>query len=68
MSAVFREVCRFSGGIKYGKHDGGYILLDDFHEGSIAYSFGISTDVTWDKEMASRGYDVFMYDHTIDKL
>ena len=48
-------------------YDGGYIMLDDL-PGGIAYSFGISTDVSWDKDMASRGYDVFMYDHTIDGL
>lgn len=50
------------------EHDGGYIMLDDFHAGDTAYSFGISNDVSWDKDMASRGYDVFMYDHTIDGL
>ncbi|MBQ7543398.1 MAG: FkbM family methyltransferase [Synergistaceae bacterium] len=50
------------------EHDGGYILLDDFAPGGTAYSFGISTDVSWDKDMAGRGYDVFMYDHTIDGL
>ena len=50
-------------------NDGGYIMPDDFgHDDKIAYSFGISTDVSWDKAMASRGYDVFMYDHTIDSL
>ena len=49
-------------------HDGGYIMLDDFKAGNIAYSFGISDDVSWDKDIASRGYDVFMYDHTIDGL
>ena len=48
-------------------YDGGYIMLDDL-PGGIAYSFGISGDVSWDKDMASRGYDVFMYDHTIDGL
>ena len=50
------------------EHDGGYIMLDDFNDGGIAYSFGISNDVSWDKDMASHGYDVFMYDHTIDGL
>ena len=50
------------------EHDGGYILLDDFHAGDIAYSFGICNDVSWDKDMASRGCDIFMYDHTIDGL
>ena len=55
--------------IRTGKHnDGGYIMLDDFHVGDTAYSFGICDDVSWDKDMASRGYDVFMYDHTIDRL
>ncbi len=49
-------------------YDGGYIMLNDFHDGGIAYSFGISDDVSWDKDMVSRGYDVFMYDHTIDGL
>ena len=50
-------------------NDGGYIMLDDFaHDDKIAYSFGICDDVSWDKDTASRGYDVFMYDHTIDGL
>ncbi len=49
-------------------NDGGYIMLDDFHDGGIAYSFGIDHDVSWDMDMASRGYDIFMYDHTIDGL
>ena len=56
--------------IRLGRNnDGGYIMLDDFSsDDKIAYSFGISRDVSWDKAMASRGYDVFMYDHTIDSL
>ena len=55
--------------IRIGRdYDGGYIMLDDFEPGGIAYSFGISGNVSWDKDMASRGYDVFMYDHTIDGL
>ena len=55
--------------VRTGKHnDGGYIMLDDFHAENIAYSFGICDDVSWDKDMASRGYDFFMYDHTIDRL
>lgn len=51
------------------KHDGGYIMLDDFKaRNGIAYSFGINHDVSWDDDLADRGYDVFMYDHTIKKL
>ena len=49
------------------KNDGGYIMLDDL-PGGIAYSFGIAQNVEWDRDMAERGYDVFMYDHTIDGL
>lgn len=48
--------------------DGGYLLLNDFKLNGIAYSFGISTDVTWDNDMANCGYQIFMYDMTIDDL
>jgi len=50
--------------------DGGYVMLDDFsgHNITAAYSFGINDDVSWDEEMAKSGIDVYMYDHTIDKL
>lgn len=48
-------------------NDGGYIMLDDL-PGGIAYSFGIARDVSWEKDIASRGYDVFMHDHTIYEL
>lgn len=51
------------------KNDGGYLMLNDFADNDgTAYSFGICDDVSWDKNMASRGYDVFMYDHTVEKL
>lgn len=50
------------------KSDGGYIMLNDFTSGSCAYSFGINNDVSWDNEMAERGYNIYMYDHTIDHL
>ncbi|WP_051635393.1 FkbM family methyltransferase [Selenomonas sp. ND2010] len=49
------------------EYDGGYLMLDDFH-GKVAYSFGINTDVSWDEDIANRGYDVYMYDHTINAL
>lgn len=50
-------------------NDGGYIMLDAFPKGGgIAYSFGISNDVSWDYDMVKRGYEVFMYDMTIDAL
>ena len=48
------------------KNDGGYVLLDNFSDGSVksAYSFGISNDVSWDEDIANLGIDVFMFDHT----
>lgn len=48
--------------------DGVYVILDDFKDIKIAYSFGISTNIQFDKALADRGIDVFMYDHTIEKL
>lgn len=49
-------------------NDGGYVMLDDFKGKNIAYSFGIGNNVAWDLEMVQRGFDVYMYDHTIDDL
>lgn len=49
-------------------HDGGYILVDDFGKCEAAYSIGIFNDVSWDLEIAKKGIDVFMYDHTIQGL
>ncbi len=55
--------------VRVGKdNDGGYLMLDHFGDGKVAYSFGISRDVSWDRDMAARGYDVLMYDHTINGL
>ena len=50
------------------KRDGCYVLLDDFKDIKIAYSFGISKMIQFDKDLADRGIDVFMYDHTINSL
>lgn len=44
--------------------DGGYILLNDFENIyfiSIAYSFGIRNNVSFDFELAEKNIDVFMY-------
>ena len=61
-------------GAKYTRvgqqYDGGYIMLDDVSSRKIdaAYSFGISSDVSWDEEIAGLGIEIYMYDHTIEKL
>ena len=55
-----------------GKADGGYTMArrkdNSLSDGKIAYSLGICQDVSWDKEMAEMGYEIFQYDHTIKKL
>ncbi|MGE0501540.1 MAG: FkbM family methyltransferase [Rhizobiaceae bacterium] len=51
-----------------GAGDGGYVMLQEGLKGRVAYSLGINDDVAWDRDMAARGYDVFMYDHTITGL
>jgi hypothetical protein len=48
--------------------DGGYIFLNDLKNIKIAYSFGIGSKISFDKELADKNIDIFMYDHTIDKL
>ena len=50
------------------KTDGCYVLLDDFENIKIAYSFGISNKIQFDDALAKRGIDVYMYDHTIKSL
>lgn len=48
--------------------DGCYILLDDFKNIKIAYSFGIRANIQFDKELAEKSIDIYMYDHTINHL
>ena len=48
-----------------------YVMIDDFDGIKIAYSFGIAAPafcIAFDKELADRNIDVYMYDHTIDKI
>jgi hypothetical protein len=50
------------------KRDGCYVLLNDFTKIKIAYSFGIDSKIQFDKYLADKGIDVYMYDHTINSL
>ena len=50
------------------KTGGAYVLLDDFENIKYAYSFGINTNTIFDKALAEKGIDVYMYDHTINSL
>jgi hypothetical protein len=50
------------------KKDGCYVLLNDFANIKIAYSFGVGPFIQFDRELAEKGIDVYMYDHTINSL
>jgi hypothetical protein len=50
------------------KKDGCYVLLDDFENIKYAYSFGIDRNIIFDKALADKGIDIYMYDHTINSL
>ena len=49
------------------RNDGGYVMVDDGVRDGIAYSFGISDDVSWDIDMAALGFEIYQYDHTVSK-
>lgn len=46
--------------------DGAYVMYDDFGNDGIAYSLGIGDNVDWDLDMAARGFDIYMYDYSIE--
>ena len=50
------------------RNDCGYIMVVPLSEQKIAYSIGIATEVSWDRDMASYGYQIYQYDHTIQAL
>ena len=50
------------------KTDGCYVLLDDFENIKDAYNFGIGRNIQFDKALAEKGIDIFMYDHTINSF
>ncbi len=46
-------------------HDGGYLMLEP-GRGGIAYSLGIACEVSWDTDMAERGYTIYQYDGSVE--
>ena len=50
------------------KTDGGYILLNDLKNIKISYCFWKDQEISFEKELADKNIDIFMYDHTINKL
>lgn len=53
-----------------GQSDGGYVMVDNISppQITVAYSFGIADDVSWELDVAKRGVEVFLFDHTISRL
>jgi hypothetical protein len=45
--------------------DGGYVMLDYKLRDTIAYNFGISNEVSWDRDMLFLRNVIYQYDHTI---
>lgn len=50
--------------------DGGYIMLDQLGPPhvSVAYSFGVGDDISWETHVAEQGTDVRLFDHTVEGL
>ncbi|WP_139559750.1 FkbM family methyltransferase [Methylotetracoccus oryzae] len=48
--------------------DGGYILLDTLLKDQKVYSFGVGKQITFDLELAERGHDIYLFDHTVSAL
>lgn len=47
-----------------GRNDGGYLMAEPGQNG-IAYSLGIAEEVSWDLEMAGRGFEIWQYDGSV---
>ena len=50
------------------ENDGGYILVNNFYNNGICYSFGIDHNIDFELDMAKYNYQIFMFNHTIDAL
>lgn len=51
-----------------GPNDGGYVILDKLHTDQKIFSYGLSWNISFDLDLAQRGHDVYMFDHTISSL
>jgi hypothetical protein len=51
-----------------GPGDGGYVLVDRLRPAQAVMSFGVGTTVSFDHDLAQRGHQVLLFDHTIDAL
>lgn len=50
-----------------GDDDGGYVMIDDFEGIRVCYSLGVGPDVSFDDDLASKGIEIYQYDHTVEQ-
>lgn len=48
--------------------DGAYVLIPELLHGQPVLSYGIDGEYRFDLELASRGHQIFMFDHTIEGI
>ena len=48
--------------------DGGYVMLNDLADCRRGISIGVGKELSWDLEIANKGINLALYDHTIDNL
>lgn len=49
-------------------NDGGYVVLDKLNPTQKIFSYGLSWNLAFDYDLAQRGHNVYMFDHTIESL
>lgn len=50
-----------------GERDGGYLMLKPLlPKGKVAYSLGVGKTSKWEDQIKDYGYDIHMYDHTVN--
>ena len=49
-------------------NDGGYVMIDNFRPSQPVFSYGLSWNIAFEMDLATRGHTIFMFDHTIEAL
>jgi len=51
-----------------GPGDGGYVLIDRLRAAQPVMSFGVGPSIPFEAELAARGHEIFLFDHTVAAL
>jgi hypothetical protein len=55
--------------VRYGNSsDGGYFVVDDIHQNDVLLSFGVGSDISFEKSLESKLSYIHFYDHTVTSL